>query len=77
MSYKVLRAIAQETNELIPTPILAEEFKVTRRTLGRWFTDEKLGFPKPIRINQRLYFKRTDIEAWKMGRLHASIGVAA
>jgi len=68
---------AQESSELIPAPALAQEFRVTRRTLGRWFTNEKLGFPKPVEINTRLYFKRADIEAWKMTRVHASIGAAA
>jgi hypothetical protein len=48
--------------EMVPAPAVAEEFNITRRTLGRWFVDPKLDFPQPTEINRRLYFPRSSIE---------------
>lgn len=66
-----------EIAELVPAPTIAKEFGVARRTIGRWFVDTSLEFPQPVEINRRLYFRRADIEAWKMSRLRASIVEAA
>ena len=57
---------------LIPAPQLAEELGITRRTLARWLDDPTLGFPKPTRINNRLYFSRFGVEKWKAARLRQS-----
>jgi predicted DNA-binding transcriptional regulator AlpA len=57
--------------ELVPAPTVAAECNVTRRTVGRWLLDEKLGFPTPVEINRRLYFQRSELEAWKLSRLAA------
>ena len=55
--------------ELVPAPTVATECHVTRRTVGRWLLDENLGFPAPVEINRRLYFRRSELEAWKLSRL--------
>jgi predicted DNA-binding transcriptional regulator AlpA len=57
--------------ELVPAPTVATECNVTRRTVGRWLLDDKLGFPTPVEINHRLYFRRSELEAWKLSRLAA------
>ncbi len=57
---------------LIPAPQLAGELGITRRTLARWLGDPALGFPQPTRINNRLYFSRSAVEAWKAARLRQS-----
>jgi excisionase family DNA binding protein len=59
------RASKFEQCEWIPTPQLARELGVSRRTLGRWLRDGALGFPRPHCVNRRLYFERHAIEAWK------------
>jgi hypothetical protein len=59
-------------DELVPAPVLAKEFGVTRRTLGRWFVDPRLNFPPPVEINGRLYSRRPEIERWKLERPLAS-----
>lgn len=61
------------STELVPAPALAKEFGVNRRTISRWLVDDRLQFPKPTRINHRLYFRRVDVESWKIERLRASI----
>lgn len=40
---------------------ICERYGITRRTLGRWMVDDKLGFPKPLDINGRLYFDEAQI----------------
>jgi len=57
--------------ELVSAPTVAIECNVTRRTVGRWLLDEKLGFPAPVEINRRLYFRRSELEVWKLSRLAA------
>ncbi|MGB8898975.1 MAG: helix-turn-helix domain-containing protein [Methylocella sp.] len=59
--------------ELLPAATVAAEFHVTRRTVGRWLLDDKLGFPTPVEINKRLYFRRSELEAWKLSRGAACI----
>ena len=61
------------SEELVPAPVLAREFNVTRRTLGNWFVNPKLHFPKPTEINGRLYFPRSAIETWKLNHARASL----
>jgi predicted DNA-binding transcriptional regulator AlpA len=38
---------------------------VGRRTLGRRIKDQPEGFPTPIRINGRLYFRQSELDAYK------------
>jgi predicted DNA-binding transcriptional regulator AlpA len=54
--------------ELVPAVTVASEFHTTRRTIGRWFVTPAMNFPQPISINSRLYFRRSEIEAWKLSR---------
>jgi predicted DNA-binding transcriptional regulator AlpA len=63
--------------DLIPAPAVAAEFGITRRTLGRWFVDPALDFPKPALVNKRLYFRRDQIEQWKTAQLRKSTAAAA
>jgi predicted DNA-binding transcriptional regulator AlpA len=59
--------------EYVHAVTVAKEFGVTRRTIGTWIHDPKMGFPRPTKINTRMYFERPAIEAWKSARAVASI----
>lgn len=37
---------------------------VSNMSLHRWLNDEDLGFPKPIKIGGRRYWRESDIVAW-------------
>ncbi|KGJ15125.1 helix-turn-helix transcriptional regulator [Paracoccus sanguinis] len=37
------------------------KFAVSKMSLWRWQRDEKLGFPKPIRIRNRNYYRESEI----------------
>jgi len=57
---------------LIPTRLVAARYCVSPRTIERWVEDKdkKLGFPKPMLINKRRYYREADLTAWE--RLRAS-----
>jgi MerR HTH family regulatory protein len=56
---------------------VCERFGVTPRTLHRWDRDPELGFPKPIVINGRKYWRRRDIEDFELLRSAGSKHEAA
>jgi predicted DNA-binding transcriptional regulator AlpA len=70
-------AAGSKTASWVPAPKVAEQFGVTRRTLGRWICDERLSFPRATVLNKRLYFDQHEINAWKLDRMRASIAEAA
>jgi predicted DNA-binding transcriptional regulator AlpA len=57
----------------VPATVVAAEFGISRRNLGRWFKDPRLEFPIPVQINKRLYFKRSELEEWKASRVRLSV----
>jgi hypothetical protein len=58
-------SLASRQGAWIPATELAAELGVSRRTLARWLCDVALGFPRPRRVNHRLYFERGAIDTWK------------
>jgi hypothetical protein len=58
------------------TPDVADEFGKNPRTIKRWIEDDRLGFPRPVRINGRLYLARQALEEWKQARVAASLEIA-
>jgi hypothetical protein len=55
-----------DADAFIPvTPNVANEFAKNSRTIKRWIADPELGFPVPIRINNRLYVQRSALDDWK------------
>jgi len=55
---------------------VANEFSKHPRTIKRWARDPKLGFPKLVEINRRLYVSRRALDAWKAGMLASAIEAA-
>ena len=43
---------------------------VSDMTLWRWINDPALGFPPPLRINGRRFWKIADLERWEAVRKH-------
>ncbi|MGE3990114.1 hypothetical protein [Pseudorhodoplanes sp.] len=54
-----------EPIELVPDPKVWEEFDVTPQTGDRWTKHPTLGFPAKIKIGDRNYRNRRDLEAFK------------
>jgi predicted DNA-binding transcriptional regulator AlpA len=63
---------SDDVGPLVSAPTVAEDLDVTRRTLGRSLQEEELEFPKPIVLNNRLYFRQREINTWKLERARLS-----
>jgi predicted DNA-binding transcriptional regulator AlpA len=54
----------QPAPELIIAARLSKRLGVSSVTLWRWRHDERLGFPKGRKINDRVYFPWLEVAAW-------------
>jgi len=61
-------SVASDTGDLLPDKAVAERYSVCSRTIARWDRQPDLGFPKPIRINDRKYRRRHELEVWERER---------
>jgi predicted DNA-binding transcriptional regulator AlpA len=52
----------------LPAGQVRNRYGVSDMALWRWLRNEGLGFPHPIRINGRRFWKRKDLEAWEASR---------
>lgn len=46
---------------LLPAVKVLERYGVSQMSLWRWERDPKLGFPCPVRIARRRYFRLSDL----------------
>ncbi|WP_210245946.1 DNA-binding protein [Methylobacterium sp. WL19] len=57
--------IQKTPDELLPATPTRMRYGVSDMTLWRWENDPALGFPKPIRINGRRYWRIADLQAFE------------
>ena len=43
-------------------------YGISDMTIWRWLQNASLGFPGPIRINSRRFWRLTELEAWEASR---------
>lgn len=55
-------------DHLLPAARVVERYGVTSMTLHRWCKDDALGFPAPLRVNGRRYWRAGDLVAWERVR---------
>jgi predicted DNA-binding transcriptional regulator AlpA len=53
---------------LLPARKTMQRYGIADRTLDRWLADPALGFPKPVVVNRRRYFRVADLTAWERDR---------
>ena len=56
----------------LPAGQVRSRYGVSDMAIWRWLHNERLGFPRPIRINGRRFWKRTDLESWEASRADES-----
>jgi hypothetical protein len=59
------------TDQLLPARAVQARYQIVDRTLDRWLANPELGFPRPITVNKRRYFRVSDLEAWERERAAA------
>lgn len=64
---------AAEFDTLVPDKKVRAEFGVTEMTIHRWDRDPALQFPKKIRIRNRNFRSRRELEAFKERMMQQAI----
>lgn len=52
----------------LPAAAVRARYGIAKMTIWRWLQNKALGFPKPTRITNRLYWKLAELEAWEASR---------
>jgi predicted DNA-binding transcriptional regulator AlpA len=68
--------IINETVWVSATSVRRRYDNISATTLWRWEVDSELGFPKPMQVGSRKYYRLSDLEAWEAARA-ASRSLAA
>jgi hypothetical protein len=67
----------ESKDELVPDPQVWREFDITSMAGWRWTHDPKLNFPPPIKIRNRNYRSRRQLEEFKRRMLRQAIAERA
>ena len=54
-----------DNRSYLTAPQVRERYSITDMTLWRWLNNRELGFPAPIKINRRRYFRESDLIDWE------------
>jgi hypothetical protein len=60
------------TETFLPSRQVLARFSVSSMTLHRWCRDEKLAFPVPVYINNRRYWRLSELALWERARIAKS-----
>lgn len=64
-----------ENERFLPSKAVQERYATTSMTLWRWSNDPRyahLGFPSPIKLGSRNYWRLSDLQAWERERAKAA-----
>jgi hypothetical protein len=59
---------ADSDSSLVPSRKVLERYLICDRTLDRWTANPTLGFPQPVLINKRRYWRVAELAAWERSR---------
>jgi predicted DNA-binding transcriptional regulator AlpA len=57
--------VPKSSEDLLPATATRSRYGVSDMTIFRWLADPGLGFPQPIRINGRRYWRLADLQAFE------------
>jgi predicted DNA-binding transcriptional regulator AlpA len=60
--------INSDPQTFLPAGRVRSRYGVSDMALWRWLRNERLAFPRPLRINGRRFWKLADLEAWEASR---------
>jgi predicted DNA-binding transcriptional regulator AlpA len=58
----------QSDQTYLPAADVRKRYGVSDMSLWRWLNNEALGFPRPIRINKRRFWRLNQLEGWEASR---------
>jgi predicted DNA-binding transcriptional regulator AlpA len=58
----------QEQQAYLPSAAVRARYGVSDMSLWRWLRNEATGFPHPIRVGKRRFWKLDELEAWEASR---------
>jgi predicted DNA-binding transcriptional regulator AlpA len=58
----------RDDGPLLPSRAVLNRYGICDRTLDRWLAKESLGFPRPLVINKRRYFREAELQNWERDR---------
>ena len=64
------------SDKMLPAPVVWDRFGKTSKTLDRWVKDDRLGFPRPIYIRDRRYFREAELIEWELAQASKPRAVA-
>lgn len=67
---------SNDTGPLVPARDVLKRYAIVDRTLDRWVANPKLGFPQPLVVNKRRYFRENALLAWERQQARARGSVA-
>jgi predicted DNA-binding transcriptional regulator AlpA len=53
------------SDKILPSRVVCGRFGRTSKTLDRWIKDDRLGFPRPMYIRNRRYFREAELIEWE------------
>ena len=56
----------KSSEDLLPAAQVRARYGISDMTLWRWETDQDLGFPQPMRINNRRYWRLAELQAFEI-----------
>jgi predicted DNA-binding transcriptional regulator AlpA len=65
------RLHGEDRRPLLTSRAVCEYFGVVPRTLHRWVADRELGFPRPVIVKKRQYWRPRDLENFELLRTQA------
>jgi hypothetical protein len=65
---EVTRRVVDGDSSLVPSRKVQERYLICDRTLDRWTSNPILGFPQPVIINKRRYWRVSELTAWERAR---------
>ena len=64
--------MSDTADDFLTGPDIERRYKRSSQTRWRWSKDTELGFPKPMKIKNRLLYRRSEIEAFERRMAAAS-----
>jgi predicted DNA-binding transcriptional regulator AlpA len=57
--------MSRSDEQYLTSSDLKDRYSRSAQSLWRWGKNPKLNFPKPMKVNGRLLYRKTEIEAWE------------